>query len=143
MNLRSCPRMVEYGRFQIWNPNQPQVGAENPEGSILRLFSYVKHWSFFFSFLPFFFIWFPLFCVCNFASLLSSYLSFLCIYGFYVSIFLVFASLRFYLEQQLFTTALPFFSFAIRDIRKVTLSLGLLSLPNPSFSDIRKVRKFY
>ncbi len=33
--------------------------------------------------------------------------------------------------------------FDIRDIRKFTLSLGLLSPPNPSFSGIRKVRKFY
>ncbi len=31
----------------------------------------------------------------------------------------------------------------IKEIRKVTLSLGLLSTPNPSFSGIRKVRKFY
>jgi hypothetical protein len=31
----------------------------------------------------------------------------------------------------------------IRDIRKVTLSLGLLSPTNPSFSNICKVRKFY
>jgi len=31
----------------------------------------------------------------------------------------------------------------IRDIRKFTLSLGLLSPANPSFSDIHKVRKFY
>jgi hypothetical protein len=30
-----------------------------------------------------------------------------------------------------------------RDIHKFTLSLGLLSPPNPSFSDIRKVMKFY
>jgi hypothetical protein len=30
-----------------------------------------------------------------------------------------------------------------RDIHKVTLSLGLLSPPNPSFSGIRKVMKLY
>ncbi len=30
-----------------------------------------------------------------------------------------------------------------RDIPDITLSLGLLSPPNPSFSGIRKVRKFY
>jgi hypothetical protein len=34
-------------------------------------------------------------------------------------------------------------SMHVRGIRKVTLSLGLLSLPIPSFSGIRKVRKFY
>ncbi len=36
-----------------------------------------------------------------------------------------------------------FFFLLIRVIHKVTLSLGMLSPPIPTFSDIRKVRKFY
>jgi hypothetical protein len=44
----------------------------------------------------------------------------------------------------IFLNSFPFIFIAVREIRgKVTLSLGLLSTPNPSFSDIGKVRKFY
>jgi hypothetical protein len=42
-----------------------------------------------------------------------------------------------------FLNSFPFIFIAIREIRKVTLSLGLLSTPNPSFSGIGKVMKFY
>ncbi len=40
-------------------------------------------------------------------------------------------------------TSLMFLGGDIREIRRVTLSLGLLSPPNLSFSGIGKVRKLY